>query len=466
MKVEHPENILFVKDLEILHNLREENTNRLRILLLFPIAVSIGVIVLNLRGIIVFPWQAPLPVLIAGTVPYIILFTLLWISKTAHSRWLHLVIVGMWVLSMLVDPFTSQSDIIVFEFFLNLLLINLFIFIPPLIILSINCAAFVCITLNLGSILKVETVPSSPITVGLIVVFLAIVFVALTIMSIHEYRDAVTRIRREREMQTQRDELIRLNKMRDDVDRIIRHDLKNPLNGIIGVAEILRMEPDLPEVVREFTPILEQSGYTMLHMINNSLDIYKMEEGTYEIKAAPLNCRELLASILTEFESSRRQKELDIRIEDKTEKIGATVMGEREKIHSMFSNLIKNAVEASPEHRPITVTLECKSRSDVQIASGRRNDASSTIPVNTCTSEWLSVDIHNFGTVPEDIRPKFFERYVTSGKKHGTGLGTYSAALIARVHKGNIRFTTSEEEGTHIVVELPLYREEKSKLNA
>jgi hypothetical protein len=51
---------------------------------------------------------------------------------------------------------------------------------------------------------------------------------------------------------------------------------------------------------------------------------------------------------------------------------------------------------------------------------------------------------------PVDIREKFFEPYTTTGKEGGTGLGTHNALLVARIHKGDISFTTSEQEGTHV----------------
>ena len=66
------------------------------------------------------------------------------------------------------------------------------------------------------------------------------------------------------------------------------------------------------------------------------------------------------------------------------------------------------------------------------------------------------IDIHNKGVIPEDIRMRLFDPYTTSGKKGGTGLGTYSALLVVRSHQGDIHFTTSQKEGTHMVVELPV----------
>jgi nitrogen-specific signal transduction histidine kinase len=63
--------------------------------------------------------------------------------------------------------------------------------------------------------------------------------------------------------------------------------------------------------------------------------------------------------------------------------------------------------------------------------------------------------MHNMGVVPTDLREKFFEPYTTKGKEGGTGLGTHNALLVARTHKGDISFSTSEKAGTHVTVRLP-----------
>jgi len=59
------------------------------------------------------------------------------------------------------------------------------------------------------------------------------------------------------------------------------------------------------------------------------------------------------------------------------------------------------------------------------------------------------------GTVPESIRDHFFKKYVTAGKLKGTGLGTYSAKLIAEAHGGMINMQSSEDSGTTVTVQLP-----------
>jgi len=91
---------------------------------------------------------------------------------------------------------------------------------------------------------------------------------------------------------------------------------------------------------------------------------------------------------------------------------------------------VKNAVEASPRDRDVVVSCRIEPRE-------------------------IRFDIHNQGAIPEAVKSRFFEKYVTHGKSNGTGLGTYSAQLIAKAHGGRIAFNTSEAEGTTVTAILP-----------
>ncbi|MDH5682818.1 MAG: ATP-binding protein, partial [Spirochaetota bacterium] len=111
--------------------------------------------------------------------------------------------------------------------------------------------------------------------------------------------------------------------------------------------------------------------------------------------------------------------------------LGYSIQGEGIHLGNLFGNLIKNAIEASPDKSKITINI------------------------NSNHKDYHEITIHNLGVVPEIIRESFFERYSTSGKEKGTGIGTYSARLIARTHGGDITFTSSEDEGTLLLVSLP-----------
>ena len=108
------------------------------------------------------------------------------------------------------------------------------------------------------------------------------------------------------------------------------------------------------------------------------------------------------------------------------------IQAEQPLIFSLFCNLLRNALEAS-DGCPVVVDMN-------------RNDK--------CT-----VVIRNTGVVPVGIRETFFEKYVTEGKPGGTGLGTYSALLIAQSHGGDISMRSSDKEGTEVTVWLPLSTE-------
>lgn len=242
-------------------------------------------------------------------------------------------------------------------------------------------------------------------------------------------------IQAQNELKQQNQELVEAARLREDVDRITRHDLKNPLNPIIGFSELLLGDEKLTEEYHEWIGVIRESAYSILSMINRSLDLFKMERGTYKLSPKPIDILQIIGRIVNEIQKTAEQKQLSVSIQVNGEAPDSDARfpsrGEDLLYYSMLANLMKNAVEASPGGSQITVFLD--KDGDVAI-----------------------IRLHNSGTVPEEIRDRFFEKYATSGKKKGTGIGTYSAKLIAEAHNGEISMTTSETEGTTIMLRLPM----------
>lgn len=232
-------------------------------------------------------------------------------------------------------------------------------------------------------------------------------------------------------LEEQKQELLEAAELREEVDRISRHDLKNPLQSILSVPELLIMTLELEDYQKDMLKRVEQSGYDMLNMINLSLDLFKMEQGTYSLQAQEVDLLKVLRKVLSDQESIWMSKEMTVVMTlDGQPAASDDVMhihGEELLCYSMLSNLIRNALDASPEGQPLTLALE---------------------------SGVGSLSIHNMGAVPEDIRDNFFDKYATSGKSRGTGLGTYSAKLIAEVHGGTISYETDDVEGTTVTISL------------
>ncbi len=110
---------------------------------------------------------------------------------------------------------------------------------------------------------------------------------------------------------------------------------------------------------------------------------------------------------------------------------GCNLAADQMLCYFLLANLIKNAVEASPPGARVTVTLDFREEA------------------------WLYIRLHNVGQVPVEMQEHFFEKYKTFGKDQGTGLGTYSALLMARAQGGDVRMQSSCEAGTMVVISLP-----------
>jgi CheY-like chemotaxis protein len=222
-------------------------------------------------------------------------------------------------------------------------------------------------------------------------------------------------------------------RLREDVERITRHDLKNPLTEVISLPQILALADNLDEGQREMLGRIEQAGYAMLRLINFSLDLFKMEQGVYHYHPEPLDLARLARRVAGELEdlaaSTGAKVELFVDGHAVAPDEEFTVPGEELLCHSMLGNLVRNALEASP--RGGTVRIDLTGGDPARIA------------------------VRNAGTVPPQVRERFFEKYATYGKERGTGLGTYSARLTAEVMGGAISFTTSEAEGTTVTVQVP-----------
>jgi len=230
----------------------------------------------------------------------------------------------------------------------------------------------------------------------------------------------------------------RIERLRDDVHRMMRHDLKSPLIGIMGLAGLLLKGGNLTEKQRKETGMIQELGERMLGFIDRTRDLFQMEEGSYQLNPQRVNLLSTLQRIEKTLKPLALRKRTNLvftlfgqRTNLETEYL---ILGEETLLEIMFANLMKNGIEASPEGGTITVSID---------AVGEPGQA------------FHLIDIHNKGVVPVDIHEKFFEPYTTAGKEGGTGLGTHNALLVARTHKGDISFTTSEQEGTHVTVRLP-----------
>lgn len=271
-----------------------------------------------------------------------------------------------------------------------------------------------------------------------------------------------------------------LERLKQDVERIMRHDLKTPLNAIIGFPQILQMSTNLPEDELQIVKMIESAGYTMLEMIDNSLDMFKMESGTYNYNPKQVEVISVILRIIGQNRSRITGKDLVCKVRlngnlllkdngsgennsiqplqgmSSSSFIDQTLMvcSEERLLYSLLSNLFINAIEASPDSEEIKIELSDQDKL-INVVHNT-NIADSKDVNNRGVAKKISIVINNKGAVPKAVREDFFEKYKTYGKSSGTGLGTYSAKLLADAMHYSIRMETSDENNdTTITIDIP-----------
>ncbi len=238
-------------------------------------------------------------------------------------------------------------------------------------------------------------------------------------------------------LKQQNKQLKLMGQLREEIEKITQHDMKSPLTAIIGFSKMLIDWGNLDERNLKMAKSIWNAGERLIKMINNSLDLYKLETGDFDKVLKKINIIPILYSAINEFEALYNRKRLRITIlfnnrivsENDALNDALFVYGEENLLFMLFSNLIKNAIEASPPEEEIVIKM--------------------------FDSDPVAISIQNKGAVPVEIRDRFFDKHITKGKLGGTGLGTYSAKLITINLMGQIDMTTSDKEGTIIRLNFP-----------
>lgn len=234
------------------------------------------------------------------------------------------------------------------------------------------------------------------------------------------------------QLQADYDNMLANERLKEDVERITRHDLKGPLAGVLALVQGLGEAPNLSENQVEQMRLIEETTLQVLDMINLSNELFKIEAGRFTLRPQPVSIADIVRRIVKLMRRTFAGKDLQIVVATPRgvpdEDLRA--VGDPMLCCSLFQNLIKNACEAAPEGTRVTITV---------------------LPGYP-----MQIKIENQGVVPESIRETFFDKFATAGKQGGTGLGTYSARMLAQAQGGNITMETNDEEhSTKLVVNLP-----------
>lgn len=249
-------------------------------------------------------------------------------------------------------------------------------------------------------------------------------------------RDATAEASRVAELQTAREEAEALNLGKSRFLANMSHELRTPLNAIMGFSDVMKSKlfGDLPPKYAEYAEMIHDAGRHLLELINDVLDISKIEASRYELNLEPIDARDPVSSALRLTRLQADRAGISLRGLLPPEPLDADA--DPRAIKQIVLNLVSNALKFTPEGGSVTVTAQGYGK-DLEI-------------VVSDTGVGISeADLTRIG------RP-FEQAGDAAQKTRGTGLGLSLVRAFAELHGGGMSLESRLGEGTSVTVRMPV----------
>ena len=238
-----------------------------------------------------------------------------------------------------------------------------------------------------------------------------------------------------KKLEEQKEELIRANKAKDDFLANMSHELKTPLNSINVVSSVMKRNRDnnLNEKQIKSLEIINKCGNDLLYLVNDVLDISKLEAHEIKINYAEINIHKFITQVYDLIKPQAKQKNLNFVLD--IDSTLTTIYSDENKINQIIKNLLSNSLKFTKEG---TISLIVKDE-----------DKNITISVN---DEGIGI--------PQEKLAHIFDRFKqvdssTSRQYGGTGLGLAISQELALLLKGTIHIQSTENVGSNFKLTIP-----------
>lgn len=245
-----------------------------------------------------------------------------------------------------------------------------------------------------------------------------------------------------------------LEQLRDDYTSMLVHDLRAPLTSVMnGIAMTQRGlgGPVTPQQ-RDMLAIAQAGSQAMLELVNNLLDISRLEQGRLHLDLEPLAPYAILDAAIERLDASARARQ--ITIEQHLSPDLPTIEADEATVVRVLQNLLDNALKFSPAHSTVTIGAARWSTHD-QRANG------TPVPPSLHQGSWIVFWVQDRGLgIPAAYRERIFEKFgqVRNHKSRGTGLGLTFCKLAVEAHGGSIWLESEVGAGSLFAFALPLER--------
>ena len=228
----------------------------------------------------------------------------------------------------------------------------------------------------------------------------------------------------------------RIEIMKNEFISTVSHELRTPLTSIRGALGLISggAVGGMPDQAQEMLKIASNNTERLLLLINDILDIQKIESGRMAFHFQSLDIKPFLQQVVTDSQAYANQFDVKLVLRDIPDKM--RVFADKDRLMQVMNNLVSNAAKFSRRGENVEISV-AKHAGNIRV----------------------SVTDHGPG-IPADFQPKLFEKFTQSDtsdtrKKGGTGLGLSIAKLIMEKHGGRIGFFTKERFGSTFYFELP-----------
>ncbi|MBI4777424.1 CHASE2 domain-containing protein [Candidatus Desantisbacteria bacterium] len=230
-----------------------------------------------------------------------------------------------------------------------------------------------------------------------------------------------------------------LDQLKSDLMSMVAHDFRTPLTVIKGYTALM-IDGDtgtINETQQEFLKTIDESADRLLNLINDFLDVTKIESGSIEIKYIEFDLRELIVSVVKEFNEISRKKNISLQITDnRLQDRLLQIEADKDRIRQVLDNLISNAVKYTPENGHVFIEAGEAENKNICISI---RDTGIGIPVEE----------------QKKVFDKFFRTNIGQQFSSGTGLGLSIVKNIIDKHNGSISVESELGKGSKFTLCLP-----------